>query len=412
MKEDFISTYMRMCDLENSEAPAIYHRWCCLSIMGAYIGRQCWVNFGIGNIYPNQYIMLMGEPGTRKGSAMGVARKLLKKTGYTRFSKDKTSKERFLVDMKQYDTTDESLEDLEMLSMDSPSESYIMAGEFTDFIGQGNMDFVTFLTNVWDNLDKYEHPKLHGKSVEVYKPTVNLLGGNTPEGFALAFPPEALGNGFLSRVILLHAEPTSVRVAWPEPPDELLMADLANRMIFAKKTLAGEIVVTTEAKKIASEIYKKEIPVDDARFKHYQQRRYIHMLKIALLLAVYDARGQIQPIDMVRANTVLAVAERHMGKALGEFGASRYSGVAGKILSHLAGSVLPQDSTDLWKVCARDLTKRTELSDILLGLQTAEKIQVKSIGRKTGYLLLHKQKKEWPADLLDLQWLTEEEQLI
>lgn len=407
--DDFVSTYMRMCDPDHSEAPAIYHRWCALSIMGALMGRQCWINFGTGHIYPNQFIMLMGEPGTRKGSAYGIAKKLLKMAGYTRFAKDKTSKERFLVDMKQMESSKEamlSVEDLEELAMDAPSETYIMAGEFTDFIGQGNMEFVTFLTNIWDNLSHYEHPKLHGKSVFVHQPTVNLLGCNTPEGFSLAFPPEALGNGFLSRVIMVHAETTGIRIPWPEPQDELMMADLSNRMIAVRKTMVGEIGLTKEAKHIAGVIYKDEIPVDDNRFKHYQQRRYIHMLKVAMLLAVFDLEQNIGVEHILRANTLLALTEKDMSKALGEFGASKYSTVAGKILSYLNTCHSPQSNTQLWKIVARDLNKMTELIDILSSLRTAEKIQVKEVAGKAGYLPYHKQKKEWPPSLLDLNWLT------
>ena len=410
MSEDFVSTYMRMCKLEESEAPAIYHRWCIISAMGALLGRQIWINFGTGPIYPNQFIMLMGEPGTRKGSAYGIAKKLLKQAGYKRFAKDKSSKERFLVDMKSTDSdTNEGPMDvaqLEELVMDAPAETYIMSGEFTDFIGQGNMDFITFLTNIWDNLPLYEHPKLHGKSVIVHKPTVNLLGCNTPEGFALAFPPEALGNGFLSRVIMVHAEVTGVRIAWPEPPDELMMADLSNRMIAVRKVMHGEMLISKEAKAIAARIYKEEIPVDDPRFKHYQQRRYIHMLKIAMLLAAYELDQTIEPIHILRANTILALTEKDMSKALGEFGTSKYSVVSGKILTHLATCTQPQNNSELWKIVARNLSKMTELIDILSSLKTAEKIQVKEIRGKAGYLPLHKQKKQWPDDVLDKSWLT------
>ena len=408
--DDFVSTYMRMCDPHHSEAPAIYHRWCALSIMGALMGRQIWINFGIGPIYPNQYIMLMGEPGTRKGSAYGIAKQLLKQAGYSRFAKDKTSKERFLVDMKSMDSGPDtilSVEDLEEMVMDAPAETYIMSGEFTDFIGQGNMEFVTFLTNVWDNLPLYEHPKLHGKSVIVHKPTVNLLGCNTTEGFSLAFPPESLGNGFLSRVIMVHADPTGVRIAWPEGRDELMMADLSNRMIAVRKEMHGEMKISDEARKVSSKIYADEIPVDDPRFKHYQQRRYIHMLKISMLLAAFELEDTIQAEHIIRANTVLALTEKDMSKALGEFGASKYSTVAGKILSYLNTSHTPQSNMQIWKVVARDLNKMGELIDILSSLKAAEKIQVKEISGKAGYLPLHRQKKEWPTSLLDLNWLTD-----
>lgn len=408
LANDFVSEYMRLCNIHESEAPAIYHRWVCLSMMGAYLGRQVHIDFGIGNIYPNQYIMLMGSPGTRKGSAMAVGKRLLKAAGYTNFAADKTSKERFLMDMKQFSSADMgTIEDLEDLVMEGPSESYICAGEFTDFIGQGNMEFVTLLTNLWDNLEQYKQPKITGKSVTVFQPTVNLLGGNTPEGFSLAFPPEALGNGFLSRVLMLHAEPTTNRITWPEPPDELLMATLADRMREVRANMEGQITVSVEAKKIGELIYKNELPVDDARFTHYQQRRFIHLLKIAMLLAVYDLSKKVEGIHLKRANTMLAMAERHMPRALGEFGASRHSMVAGKILAYLAGCHVPQNAAELWRIVSRDLSKMTDLVEILQGLKQAEKIQVKTVLGKAGYLPMFRDKKEWPDSLMDLDWLTE-----
>ncbi len=410
IQDDFISSYMRLCDLDNSEAPAIYHRWVCLSILGAYMGRKVWIDFGIGPIYPNQYIMLMGSPGTRKGAAMAIGRRLLKATGFNRFSADKTSKERFLMDMKQFDLpTNAALEDVEDLAFGDPSESYIMSGEFTDFIGQGNMDFITLLTNLWDNLGEYTHPKIQGKSVMVHKPTVNLLGANTPDGFALAFPPEALGNGFLSRVVLLHADPTSNKVAWPTAPDPLLQATLVNRMIEVRDAISGEIVVTKEAKAIGKEIYDNEIPVDDPRFIHYQQRRFTHLLKVSMLLAVFDMSDKILPIHIRRANSLLARAERVMPRALGEFGASKYSSVAGKLLSYLSGCHKPQTPGELFRVISRDIGKMSELVDILQNLKHSEKIQAVSVGGKSGYLPMHKTKKEWPEHLLDNSWLTEQE---
>jgi len=408
--DDFVSSYMRLCDLGNSEAPAIYHRWVCLSILGAYFGRKVWIDFGIGPIYPNQYIMLMGSPGTRKGAAMAVGRKLLKASGFNRFSADKTSKERFLMDMKQFDLpSGELMADIEELAFGEPSESYIMAGEFTDFIGQGNMEFITLLTNLWDNLGEYKHPKIQGKSVVVHMPTVNMIGANTPDGFALAFPPEALGNGFLSRVVMLHAEPTSTKVAWPSPPDPLLQAMLVNRMIEVKDQMKGEIVVSKEAKALGKEIYEKEIPVDDPRFNHYQQRRFTHLLKVALILAVVDKSDKILPLHIKRANTVLVMAERHMPRALGEFGASKYSAVAGKILTHLASCQKPQTPAELFRLVSRDIGKMAELVDILQNLKHSEKIQGVQVGGKSGYLPLHKPKKQWPEHLLDLSWLTEQE---
>lgn len=408
--DDFVSAYMRFCDIDNSEAPAIYHRWVCLSILGAALGRQVWIQMGRFQIFPNQYILLMGTPGTRKGSAMGIGKKLLKEAGYRRFAADKTSKERFLMDMKHTDVDPtDLLEDIELISMDSPAESYIMSGEFTDFIGQGNMEFVTLLTNLWDNLEVYKQPKIQGKSVTVHRPTVNMLGANTPEGFSLAFPPEALGNGFLSRVIMLHAEPTSNRVAWPSPPDELVQAALVNHLVDMRTVCEGEITISAEARELGTYIYKNEIPVDDPRFTHYQQRRFTHLLKIAMILAAADISNVITEKHLIRANTVLARAERHMPKALGEFGSSKYSAIYGKILAFLNSVHKPQTATEIFRVVARDVNKQSEMVDILANLKNSGKIQAAQVAGKAGYLPLHQDKKEWAEHTTDLSWLTEQE---
>lgn len=407
--KDFFTEYMEYADLEHSEAPAIYHRWVCASILGALLGRSVQFDLGPHTIYPNQFIMLMGSPGTRKGSAMGVGKGLLKSLGYSRFAADKTSKERFLMDMRSMDLV-AGFDDLESIDMEAASESYICSGEFTDFIGQNNMEFVTMLTNLWDNLPHYEQPKITGKSVRVEKPTVNLLGGNTVQGFALAFPPEALGNGFLSRVLLVHSEPTGVKIAWPAELNSSKKDNLIERLK-AIKSLRGKFGVTARAKKLGTELYSSQLPVDDPRFIYYAQRRYIHLLKLSLIMAAAELEENINEEHMLRANTMLAVAEKSMPRALGEYGKNKYAVVSGAIIEYLMHRTMPASSTDIWKVVHKDVTKVTELAEILSSLKAADKIQVMQVRGKTGYMPKLKVAAAWPAHLLDTQWLTKTERI-
>lgn len=411
LPKDFFSTYMDYAGLDTSEAPASYHRWTCASVIGALLGRQVYLPFGHQTIYPNQYMMLMGSPGARKGSAMGVGKTLLRKAGYGRFAADKTSKERFLMDMKQFDVgQNDPLADLESLVLDDPSETYIMSGEFTDFVGQNNMEFITMLTNLWDNLPVYEQPKITGKSVVVQKPTVNLLGANTVHGFSLAFPPEALGNGFMSRVLLIYGEPTGVKVAWPAPPDHLATEMLVWHLKEIADKIKGEMVITPAARKLGSIIYNKELPVDDSRFSHYATRRFTHFLKLCMVLAAADLSLEIDEEIMLKANTMLAMAERKMPQALGEYGKSKNSDVSNQILSFLGARTIPATPNEIYKVVHRDLQKQSELAEILSSLKLTEKIQTVTIRGKAGYLLCRKVAADWPPELLNLDWLTSYEQ--
>lgn len=405
---DFFKQYFKYVGA--TEAPAIYHRWTAISILGTLLGRQAYLPFGHGVIYPNQYIMLMGSPGARKGTAMNIGKKLLRGAGYSRFCPDRLSKERFLMEIKPYNAEDLLPDaDLEALVVDSPSEIYAFAEEFTDLVGQGGMEFMTMLTKLWDNLPVYEHPKIHGKSIVVEKPTVNLFGGNTAQGLALAIPPEALGNGFLSRMIFIHAEPTGTQITFPDPINEDLRDSLVEHLREIKDTYKGALCYAPEAKKFLERAYKEAIEVDDIRFKHYGARRFTHLLKLCILLAASELSMVITAEIALKANTILATAEKKMPKALGEYGKGKYQEVSTQVLDILSKATKPYSINELYKKVGRDLSKMTELADIMKSLAYGDRVQIITIAGKQGYMSKHSTGKEWPHELYDESLLTKEE---
>lgn len=390
-----------------SEAPTIYHRWCAISIIGAILCRRVWFPFGHGKIYPNQYLMLMGSPGTRKGTAIGISTKLLKGTGFNRFAPDRVSKERFLMEMRP--EFEENLDsDLEFLVVDSPYEIYAVAEEFTDFVGQGGMEFMTMLTKLWNNEDVYKHPKIHGKSIVVEKPTVNIIGGNTAQGLALAIPPEALGNGFMSRIIFIYSDPTGRQITFPKPVNTELYTKLVQRLEKIKE-LSGEISCSEEAAVILDKMYKNYVPVDDHRFSHYGTRRFTHLLKLCTIFAAMELRTQITEEDAINANTTLYYTELRMPKALGEFGRSKHSDNSHAILELLNQSSRPYTINELYKQVSKDISDVRDLSTILKNLLSAEKIQIVTIMGKQGYMPRHKEVVRMNPELLNESFLTEEE---
>jgi hypothetical protein len=231
--------------------------------------------------------------------------------------------------------------DLETLVSDAPTECYVMAEEFNDFIGQGDLPFVTRLTKLWDCPAEFRHPKLHGKSVYVYKPTVNILGANTQQNFSMAIPPEAIGNGFCSRFLFIHSEPTGKFITFPDEDNKELRDALVERLKKIRASCNGPMRIDPDAKPIFDRIYKEFKPIDDHRFTHYSTRRFTHILKLCIIIASANLRKVITSADAVNANTVLHAAERRMPKALGEFGKARNSGAAAAILDHLNRSTNP-----------------------------------------------------------------------
>ena len=386
-----------------SESPKIYHRWCAISAVAAMLGRRVYLPFGHDLIYPNMYILLTGTPGARKGSAMKPAKKALQAIGFTKVASQRISPERFLAEIKEVNTpATEEIEDLELetLTTDTPSELYVMSDEYGDFI-KGNIDFIRLLTNLWDNLPFYRHPKFHGKSIYINEPTLNILGATTPQDMAMVMPIEAIGQGALSRYILVHSEPTGVKITFPSPPEETAYNAVVEELQEIQDLVFGPILMGQDTRELLDRIYKSTPILDDPRFMYYNTRRFTHLIKLSIVFAAMDKSTSVLPLHVLEANTLLVATEARMPKALGEFGKGRHADVANMIMERLRSSIKPLTIKEIWRYVAQDMNKLEDLIDLMKNLKEAEKVQmIKGIGSQGGWIPLHLDVNTWNKDFL------------
>lgn len=401
--QDIFNLYFRY--YEDTEPPIIFHRWSLITCLSAYLGRQFWLPFGSNRIFPNFYTMLIGHPGARKSTAIKLGKKLFSSAGYDTFAAEKTSKEKFLLDLEGL--TEEDLKSLTTggtrrkgqgtkgLTPDElhealfgsektdapkePKEVFIVADEFNEFVGSGNLEFLSLLGMLWDWDDTdndYKFRLKNSKSVSIFQPTVSILSGNTHAGFVEAFPPQAIGQGFLSRLILVYGEPSGKKISFPKPPDEALRAGIIARVQEVKKTVIGPATLSTDAEHALDTIYRSWKDLEDGRFKHYSTRRFTHLLKLCLIVAAARLSTEISVQDVVYGNSILSFTENDMPKALGEFGKSRDADITNKIMQALYETDKPLSVTELMKIVKNDLDKSTQLSDIMIKLQNAGQVQL------------------------------------
>lgn len=395
MSTNLIEAYLDL--YSGTETPILFDRWCILSGIGALLGRQAWVTHGHNKIFPNQYVMLVGEAGCRKSTAVKRAKKLITHTGYKTFVADKTTKEKLLLDLEEgLDTIHDPNAHLNvkkgaakttMVALfgeefnDDPKECYIVADEFNAFLGHSNLEFIDLLTNMWDYDGIYENRIKTGKSVRIPYPTFSLLGGNTNVGISQSFPTEVIGQGFFSRMMLIFSEPSNRRIPFPEPIDEQAYTELVAHVKDIKHGMLGEFFFSSHAKGALSDIYIDWKDLEDTRFRSYSTRRFTHLLKLCLVCSASKLEIEISASTVEYANTILHYTESLMPKALGEFGKARNSDVTAKILSILDKAEAPLDPVKgIWKHVQRDLDNRKQLGDILQGLQAAGKIQITGAG--------------------------------
>lgn len=359
--------------------------------------------------------MLIGSPGTKKSSAIKIAAKLLLQAGYTTFAARKTRQEKFLLDLAEQGNEGESgAQDILDRNLFGPSSDYstskavecfIAADEFNNFIGVGNLDFMSILGELWDYEGVYDYKLKNSKSVYLYNPTLSILGGNTPTGFSQAFPAEAIGQGFFSRLLLVYGEPSGIKFTFPPAPNLELQKELIASLHRIKTEVFGEITISPTARKLLDKIYHTWEVIEDVRFEHYTNRRLTHLLKLCLVFVASRVGRVIEEQDVIYANTVLTFTEHLMPKALGEFGKAKNSDVTHKIVQMLDATLVPLSMQALWKGVHQDLERREQLAEILGNLTIAEKIQ----SVREGYLSKKRVRLKGVEGTVNWELLTETE---
>ena len=404
---DFFSEYLQYT--AENEVPTFFHRWCAIATIGALLGRRLYFQHGHMKIMPNIYCMLIGEPGTRKSTGIKMIKNLIKQVGYDNIAADKTTKEKFLLDLGGYeDVEPEDLVEQNLFGAEDsgePKECFIMADEFNDFFGNNNLEFISLLGTLWDYDGVYHSRIKNGKSVSISNPTVSILGGNTPVSFTTAFPPESLGQGFFSRLILVYSESSGKKITFPTLPTTDATSSILQRFVGIRNKVTGQVELSSATKQLLDKIYKNWQGIDDVRFDSYSNRRFTHLLKLCTIMAAARESTIILEEDVVYANTVLTHTEHSMPKALGEFGKSRHSDVGHKIMSLLQNASVPLTFKELWSNLHNDLEKMNDLASLLQNLTAAGRI----FSTGGGFLPKRKALVEVFDDVLDYNLLTAEE---
>lgn len=410
--EDFLSQYISYCG--DTEVPAVYNRWAAITGLGALLGRQYHFDHGHFHIYPNIYCMLIGSAGTRKGTAIKLMKKLLEQTGYSTFAAERTSKEKFLLDLAGEASNDllspEALLDQNLFGeQNKPDcEMFVAIDEFNDFIGNGNIEFISMLGNMWDYHGLYKNRIKTGKSVEILNPTISIIGGNTPTGFSLAFPTEILGQGFFSRLMLIYADRNGKQITFPGQPSAPATGKILELLKRIKSTSFGSATITRGAESLFERIYRRGPKLDDVRFESYVNRRFTHLIKLVILVSASRVSTEITEHDVIYANTILSYAERYMPKALGEFGKARHADVNHKIVQLADSTHSILTFKEIWRHVSNDLEKMQDLGTILQNLVAAEKLQV--VPGNKGFLPKKLLVEEIDSSTVDYTLLSAEEQ--
>ena len=371
---------------ENQEAADFSYLWAGLSCIAAQLARNVYIPFGNGKIYPNLYVMFVGDPGKRKSTAIKDLKKRIKAAGYQNICGDKVTMQKYLLDLAgvgEGSIEDSNITEFNLgitLGTNDYVESYINQDEFSDFIGINNYPFISLLGNFWDIDEPYVYRTKNGQSIEIPSPIVNILGATTPSQFNTIFPPAISEQGFLSRLIIVNIPESKRKIARPLPSDASVIEKVVDGLKAVRK-LSGELVMSDAVWNKLEEIYLSWQPVEDTRFAHYSTRRHTQLLKLCILATCSRYTIEMSVDDVIFANTLLSFTEHFMPQALGQFGKNKDGDVNSKVISYLRSSFPTAKSLQDIIIPISTETDVLSLQKILTNLVVAEKVVATSNGK-------------------------------
>lgn len=401
--------------VEDTESPRLFHVWSAISAIAAALGRRCYLPFGPMVIYPNIYTLLVGNPGTRKSTAGSMMKRLLKQSTGVRFAPTDTGGQRqglvtamlgkgedqqkaFLEGVELTGRDDSlralTLDEVAEISDETPEDHVptsaadkhhlmVVMGEITSLLGQNNHGMLDFLTQMWDG-DDYDYG-LKSSSITLKDPLLNIHGCTTPVNIAHSMPPGAGGQGFLSRVILVYGARKYKMVPRPAAPELELVSRVKDAIQRAYYEIDGAFEETAEALAYSKTLYEYNLEISDSRFGYYNERRYTHLIKLAMCLAAARGTSLIIKEDYAEAHRILRATERGMPDALGEFGLNPLAHIKQQILENIRENKVI-DLAVLQAQFLRD-AKSQEISDIVNELVRTNQIMTHQ--NKSGVVTVH-----------------------
>ncbi len=361
--EDWLNAYMKYGD--NCEASSLYRKWVGVSAIASVLKRKVYLEWQT-RIYPNFYIVLVGPPGGRKGTAMNLSLPMLQ-TLNVKLAAEAITREALIREMTK--STDSYIT--------AENESFqhcsltIHAQELAVFLGQNNLQLLSDLTDWYDCKNTWTYRTKNMGTDVIEGVWVNLLGATTPSILQNSLPQDAIGGGLTSRIIFVYARGKEKIVPIPfRTAEEIEMQVALTQDLDDISLLNGPFRVSEEMLDFYVPWYvehERNPPFKQDVFAGYNERKAMHSLKLSMIMSASRSSDMIISLeDFKRALDVLAEAERFMPQVFSGYGQRENAHLIPQIMNFILGSKVVKRKELLARFMA-DLTF-TQLDEITSAL--------------------------------------------
>jgi hypothetical protein len=371
----------------NNEAPEMFHVWSAYACLSAAVGRRVWLPFGDHAIFPNIYVMLVGNAGNGKSYALQKAKRLLAELetvpisrsietpeGLWRFMGGDSNSNPPVPSPVAYITRwpDGQLREVHPMT--------IIANEFVNFISLNQQAWTNALNDIYDE-DRYEYRTKNKGEDNLVGPYIVLLGALTTDISVDLQKAKIIASGFARRTIFQYGERK-----WNDPhpfpsfteANELSRAAaLAHVKNLHKRN--GAFVMdntTTEWWVNWYTGHNYTVPRQTPQLQSWFGTKPVQLQKIAMLTALSESEDLVLlPEHFEVGLAYLEVMEKTLYKIFGGVGRNELAGVAMSIYAFLENQTEPVPrsklKTTFWNACKPP----TEFDDCMTYLLNEGKIR-------------------------------------
>ena len=327
---DWISSYLSFTS--ETEPRESFRRWSAISGVAAALQRKCWMRMGLEVFYPNMYIVLVGPPASRKGTAMRPVRTFLESLGIT-LAADESSRQKLVSKM----ACTNSIVEYQNGNVETHSSITIFSSELTVFLNYKNIDLLTILCKWFDCESTFTYDThAHGEQY-IHNVWVNLLGATTPRLLRESLPEASIGSGFTSRTIFVYERDKEKIVIYPTFNEDLY--ESLTRDLEQINVLSGEFKMEKSAFKAYSDwrySWEHSPPFRVPALEFYLDRRQVHLLKLCM---IYSASRSdelvVRKEDYDLALRTLEAAEKNMPRVFEGVGRNPLAEVTTRIIAEI-----------------------------------------------------------------------------
>jgi hypothetical protein len=313
----------------------VFHKWGAIGTLSAVMGRRIWFDQSYYLIYPNLYIVFVGEPGDKKSTAMNLAMDLVQKTK-TPICPPSITKEALTQMMSE---SNKEAPCATVIEIDHKVISYshlsMFASEIVTMLSAGGnpIGMIEFLTDIYDR-EVFDVVTKNKGTDRIIGPYITMLACMTPEQTGQMLKQSIITGGFSRRVVFIYGKSKEYGIPFPELTDQqreakVLLLSYLNRI----KEWSGSFHFSPEAREFFIEWYQQKhaqlAKPNPAAYKNWLRSKDVILIKVAMLLVVSEFSGDktihlrhaqeaLNMLDEVEPNLsrIFAGAGRNIGAEL------------------------------------------------------------------------------------------------